>query len=420
MALPRFIEKMDRLLKATNMNKNQLLEIAREFGTPLYVYDASVIKKQVTVFKKAFRQYPLQIRYAMKSNSNINILKLMRQEGLGLDTVSIPEIKIGLLAGFRPEQIVFTPNMVDFEEIVVAVDIGVYINIENLSNLEKFGKKYGSKKSCCLRLNPDIVTESESDKVEKWHSQSKFGIALSQMGELFEIVRKYNMSINGIHIHSSHVIMSPEVFLKGAKILFDLAEKFPELEYVDFGGGIKVAHQSDEKVIDINELGSAMKALYDEFCTRMNKKVQLWFEPGRYLVGESGYLLVDSKVLKTNGSKIFVGVDSGFSHLIRPMFYNAYHEIENLSNPSGELKKYNVVGNLCEIDNFAVDRTLNEVREGDFLVIRHTGAYGFCMSSQYNSRFRPAEVMILDGKPQLIRKREIIDDLLKNQVEIEY
>ncbi len=199
-----------------------------------------------------------------------------------------------------------------------------------------------------------------------------------------------------------------------------MAEKFPELEYVDFGGGIKVAHQSDEKVIDIVELGSAMKPLYDEFCAKMKREIKLWFEPGRFLVGESGYLLVESKVLKTNGSKIFVGVDSGFSHLIRPMFYNAYHEIENLSNPSGELKKYNVVGNLCEIDNFAVDRTLNEVREGDFLVIRHTGAYGFCMSSQYNSRFRPAEVMILDGKPQLIRKREIIDDLLKNQVEIEF
>lgn len=402
------------------MKKGQALEVAKKYGTPTYLYDASIIQKQISFFKKAFEDYPLHIRYAMKSNSNINILKLMLRNGLGLDTVSIPEIKIGMLAGFIPEQIVFTPNMVDFQEIIEAVEMGVQINIENLSNLKKFGERYGSEKSCCIRLNPDIVAESEKDKVEKWHSQSKFGISLSQIDELLGIVDKYSISIDGIHIHSSHVIMSPEVFLKGARIVFKLAENFPNLEYVDFGGGIKVAHQSSEKVINIMDLGKALKPLYKAFCLKMKREIQLWFEPGRFLVGESGLLLVQAKVLKTNGIIDFVGVDSGFSHLIRPMFYNAFHEIENISNPEGEQKKYNIVGNLCEIDNFAVDRILNEVVEGDFLAIRNAGAYGFCMSSQYNSRFRPAEVMIVDSKPHLIRRRDVLEDFLRNQVEIEF
>jgi len=395
-----------------------LLKAAGEFGTPLYVYNADVICRQVSYFKEAFKDFPLQIRFAMKSNSNINILKLMLKEGVGLDTVSIPELYTGLQMGFRPDQIVFTPNLVDFQEIVEAVKLGADINIENLSNLEEVGKEYGSSKPCFIRLNPHIIAESQSKEVAEWHNQSKFGISLTQFDQLHEIVKKYGIKVDGIHIHSSHVIMETEIFLKGAAIIFELAENFPDLKYIDFGGGIKVPHYPGERVVDLVELGKALKPKYDDFCQKVDKKIEFWFEPGRFLVGESGTLLVQVKVLKTNGHVQFVGVDSGFNHLIRPMFYDSYHEILNLSNPGAKKEKYTIVGNLCEIDNFAKDRSLNEIREGDILAITHAGAYGYSMASQYNSRFRPAEVMISGDKMQVIRNRDSLDDLLRNQIEI--
>ncbi len=398
--------------------REYLLNAANKFGTPLYVYDADIILRQISYFKEAFKAFPLRIMFAMKSNSNINILKLMLKNGVGLDTVSILELQTGLQMGFSSEQIVFTPNLVDFNEIVEAVTLGADINIENLSNLEKFGKEYGSSKSCFIRLNPHIIAESKSKAVTEWHNQSKFGISLTQFDQLHKIIKKYGIIVDGIHIHSSHVIMETEIFLKGAAIIFQLAENFPHLKYIDFGGGIKVPHYSGERVVDLIELGKALKPKYDDFCRKIDKRIELWFEPGRFMVGESGTLLVQVKVLKTNGHVKFAGVDSGFSQLIRPMFYDAYHEIVNLSNPGGKQEVYTVVGNLCEIDNFAKDRFLNEIREGDILAITHAGAYGYSMASQYNSRFRPAEVMISGDKMQVIRKRDTLEDLLRNQIEI--
>ncbi len=402
------------------LNRKRLLNAAKKFGTPLYFYDADIIRRQISYFQDAFRTFPVQIRYAMKSNSNISILKLMLKEGVGLDTVSIPEIQTGLLMGFQPEQIVFTPNLVDFNEIREAVKLGTSLNIENLSNLEKFGREYGSSKSCFIRLNPHIIAESQTEKVANWHNQSKFGISLNLFDKLHEIISKYGIVVDGIHLHSSHVIMKTEVFLKGAEIIFNLAQDFPHLKYIDFGGGIKVPHYAGEKVIDLKELGNALKPKYNAFCNKLGKKIELWFEPGRFLVGESGTLLTQVKVLKSNGLVDFAGVDSGFNHLIRPMFYDAYHEILNLSNPDAKKKKYTVVGNLCEIDNFAKNRLLNEIREGDILAITHAGGYGYSMVSQYNSRFRPAEAMVTGDKMQLIRERDTLDDLLRNQIEISF
>ncbi len=402
------------------LQKELFLNAVKKFGTPLYVYDADIIRRQISYFKEAFSAFPLQVRYAMKSNSNISILKLMLNEGVGLDTVSVPEIQTGLLMGFQPEQIVFTPNLVDFNEIKEAVKLGTYINIENLSNLEKFGREYGSSRSCFIRLNPHIIAESQTKKVADWHSQSKFGISLTQFDKLHDIISRYGIMVDGIHLHSSHVIMKTEIFQKGAEIIFNLAEEFPNLKYIDFGGGIKVPHYEGEKVIDLKELGMALRPQYDAFCRKTGRKIELWFEPGRFLVGESGTLLTQVKVLKTNGPVDFAGVDSGFNHLIRPMFYDSYHEILNISNPEGKLKRYTVVGNLCEIDNFAKNRPLNEIREDDILAITHAGGYGYSMASQYNSRFRPAEVMISGDNLQLIRKRDTLDDLLRNQIEINF
>jgi len=417
-----------------------LRDIAAKFGTPLYVYDAEKIKERIQYFRSCFSGINLNIKYAVKSLSNLNILKLMKKEGLGLDTVTVQEIHLGLKAGFTPKQIVFTPNITDFKNIKEAVELGVSINIENLSNLEKFGKEFGSSIPCCIRLNPNILFEIEKREVEGidrsninkehydeinedrksvWHNQSKFGISLTQFKELMEIINSNNIKVNGLHIHASHVIMNSEMFMKNAQTMFELSKHFPYLEYFDFGGGLMVPHNENDKVVDIKTLGTEFEKLYKKYCHEQGVNYQIWFEPGRFLVSEAGYLLTTAEILKTNGSFDFVGVNTGFHHLIRPMMYDAYHEIINISNPTGELKKYTVVGNLCEIDNLGKDRLLNKVSEGDILMVENAGAYGFSMASNYNSNYRPAEVLILNGEAKLIRKQESFIDVIKNIVEID-
>jgi diaminopimelate decarboxylase len=398
-----------------NLSKETLIQCAEEFGLPLYVYNAGRIASQVKDFRSAFNGVNMKIKYACKALTNINILKLMKSLGTGLDTVSLSEIKMGLIAGFKPEEIIFTPNSVSFEEINEAVEIGVSINIENVSNLVKFGQQYGDRYPCAIRLNPFIVDEVD-ESTSEWYNTSKFGIALSQFEKVHETIRKYSIRVNGIHLHSSSVVLDSDIFLKGAETIFKLAMDFKELEFIDMGGGIKVPCSPGEKTIDIFDLGKALKPAYDKFCSDCGKEFEIWFEPGRYLVMESGYLLAEVVVVKSNGFVEFAGLNTGFNHLIRPMMYGAYHEVVNLSNPEGDPKKYNVVGNVCEIDNFCIDREVAEIREGDILAFENAGAYGYSMASTYNSRFRPAEVLVEDGIPRLIRKRDTFEDLLSNQI----
>ncbi|HAS41760.1 MAG TPA: diaminopimelate decarboxylase [Microscillaceae bacterium] len=393
-------------------------DIAQRFGTPLYVYDADHILGQITRFRQGFSTVNLQIKYACKALTNINIMKLMLSQGVGLDTVSLSEVRMGLEVGFAPQDIVFTPNCVDIEELIEAADLGVRINIENLSNLEKFAQHYGSQVPVCIRLNPHIATQNNADKVNWWHNQSKFGISLDQIKDVKAIAQQYNLPINGIHIHSSSVIMTPEVFLKGAETVFEIALGFEGLEFIDFGGGIKVDVGDDKEVIDVVELGQKLDPVFQAFCLKYGRTLELWFEPGRFLVGNAGTLLTECKVRKRNGGTEFVGVDSGLNHLIRPMMYDAYHEIVNISNPEGVLQKYTVVGNICEIDNLGKERELPEVREGDIIVFKSAGAYGYSMASMYNSRFRPAEVLIMNGEAKLIRKRDVYEDFMRNQIDV--
>lgn len=416
-------------------------DICREFGTPLYVYDADVIKGQVEKFNTAFTGIKHKVMYAVKSCTNISILKYMKHLGTGLDTVSIPEVEMGLSLGFDPEDIVFTPNVVDFKEIEAAVEFGVSITIENLQNLESFGKKYRSSYPVCVRLNPNMISEIASgkasgpdfhaankehyqsvsdDQVSSWQNQSKFGISMTQFDQIFRLVDKFGIRVNGLHLHSSHVILNKEVFEKGVKALFGIAKQFQHLEYIDFGGGIMIKHRPDDVVIELADASSVLQKEYHAFCHEAGKTITVWFEPGRFLMSDAGLLFAEAVVLKTNGWINFVGTNTGFNHLLRPMMYDAYHCIENISNPDGESRTYNVVGNLCEIDNLACDRQLSEVRVGDLLMIKNAGAYGFAMSSNYNSRPKPAEVLIINGEARLIRKRETSADLVRNQVEIEF
>lgn len=393
------------------------LEIAANYGTPLYVYDAATIKRQYQAVVAAFPGVDLKIKYACKANTNINILKYIRSLGAGLDAVSIQEVELGLHCGFKPGEILFTPNGVAYEEIRKAVSLGVTINIDNLSVLELFGHEYGNRVPCCIRFNPHIQAGGNAH-IQTGHIDSKFGISIYQLRHVERIVKSCGMRVEGLHIHTGSEILDSSVFLRMAELMFEMADSFPDLQFIDFGSGFKVAYKEGDVTTDIDELGRELTARFNEFCKHYGRKLALWFEPGKYLVSESGVLLVKVNVVKQTLATVFAGVDSGQNHLIRPMFYDAYHHIVNISNPEGKQRIYSVVGYICETDTFGSDRRLSEVHEGDILAIMNAGAYGFSMSNNYNSRFRPAEVLVLDGKPHQIRKRESLEDILRNQVDI--
>ncbi len=395
-----------------------LVEVAKTFDTPLYVYHAEKIEKQYHRLNNAFNKKNTRFFYACKALTNINILKLVNRLGAGLDTVSIQEVKLGLKAGFKPQDILFTPNCVDLKEVIAAKELGVHINIDNISLLEQFGNRFGDSYPVCIRLNPHIMAGGNY-KISTGHVDSKFGISIHQIRHIERVVRSTGLRVNGLHMHTGSEIKDAEVFLRTVDIMFEMTEHFPNLDFIDLGSGFKVAYRAGDPETDVAELGKKVAASFDEFCKNYsNKDLKLFFEPGKFLVSQAGYFIVKANVIKTTPATVFVGVNSGFNHLIRPMFYDAYHHIRNISNPQGIERIYTVVGNICETDTFGWDRKLNEVREGDFLVFYNAGAYCFEMSSNFNSRLKPAEVLVKNGESHLIRSRTTLEDLLQHQVEV--
>jgi len=400
-----------------NVSQEQLIQITQNFGAPLYIYDVDTITKQYKKLTTAFENQDVRIFYACKALTNINILKHFLSLGGQVDCSSINEVKLAKHAGFASNDVLYTSNGVSFEEIVEAKELGVHINIDSLSNLAKFGKEYGNTYPVGIRLRPNIMAGGNL-KISTGHDKSKFGIPIDQIDEVLSIVKQYNLCIRTLHIHTGSDIKDVDVFIKGIEVLLSITNLFPELEVIDLGGGFKVPYKTGESGTDIVLLAEKIKELFTNHPNVQGRKLQIWFEPGKFLVSEAGYFVTEVTVLKTTNATEFASVNSGFNHLIRPMFYDAYHHIANLSNPNGIEKEYTIVGNICETDTFAWDRKLNEIREGDLLVFANAGAYGFEMSSHYNSRFKPAEVMIKGGKAQLIRRRETLDDLLSTQIEI--
>jgi diaminopimelate decarboxylase len=396
-----------------------VLKLASQFGTPLYVYDGAKITSQVSKLKSAYAASDVKIKYAAKALTNVSILKLMRKNGVGMEAVSLGEVQLALRAGYLPAEITFTPSGVDFSEIEEAVKLGIAINLDNLSTLQKFGAKFKDTYPCGLRLNPNIMAGGNI-KISTGHSNSKFGISVLQLSEILDLIKKFNIRISGLHIHTGSDIKETEAFLKTAEVLFKTAKSFPDLKFLDFGSGFKVAYKEGDIETDIQELGDKLTKAFNEFCESYGRKLELWLEPGKFLVSESGTLLVQATVVKPTPTVTFVSVNSGLNHLIRPMMYDAYHHIVNISNPTAPVDKYTVVGYICETDTFGSDRELNEVREGDILAFKNAGAYGFSMASNYNSRPKPAEVLIINGEAKLIRERETFEDLLKGQVEVDF
>ena len=395
---------------------DQFINIANTYGTPVYVYNAATITKQYQKLVNAFKQSDVKIFYACKALTNINILKHVANIGANIDCSSINEVKLALYAGVPSNRVLYTSNGVAFDEIVEAKNLGVHINIDSISNLAKFGVSFGNAYPVGIRLRPNIMAGGNL-KISTGHDKSKFGIPVEQINEVVAVMQQHKLHINGLHIHTGSEIKDVDVFVKGIEVLFDLIPLFKDLSFIDLGGGFKVPYKEGDAETDMELLAAKVNEMFNKHPH--DKHLQIWFEPGKYLVSESGFLISKVNVIKQTAAANFVGVDTGFNHLIRPMFYDAYHKIENISNPNAAEKNYAVVGNICETDTFAWDRNIAEVSEGDLLVFHNAGAYGFEMSSNFNSRFKPAEVLIKDEVVHLIRKRDVFEDLLKNQIQIE-
>lgn len=392
-----------------------VLDLIGKYGTPLYIYETSRMEAQYRKLQKALRSSNMRIYYACKALTNINILRFFRKLGAGLDAVSIQEVQLSLLAGFDPKDILYTPNCVSLEEIDIAVELGVRINIDNISILEQFGHKYGRSVPVCIRINPHIMAGA-NHKISTGHIDSKFGISVYQIPHVERIIQTNNMVVEGLHMHTGSDILDVDIFLKGIEILLETARNFKGLKYIDIGSGFKVPYKADDIFTDIESFGESLSTRFNQFSQEYGSDLTLIFEPGKFLVSEAGYFIARVNVLKQTLATMFAGLDTGMNHLIRPMFYDAYHQIVNISKPEGKTRIYTVVGYICETDTFGWNRKITEIAEGDYLAFLNAGAYCFAMASNYNSRFKPAEVLIHRKKDWLIRQRETLEDLTRNQV----
>ncbi len=398
------------------MTNEFLKSLTNKYESPLYVYDAEKIISQYNKLTNAFSTVKsLKINYATKALSNISILKIFNSLNAGLDTVSVQEVQLGLRAGFDPKDIIFTPNGVSLDEIEQAMNLGVLINIDNISILEQFGQKY-PEVPVCIRMNPHVMAGGNK-KISVGHIDSKFGISIHQLPHIHRVVENTGMLITGVHMHTGSDIYDIDAFLRATEILFNVAASFKDLEYIDFGSGFKVPYKEGDIQTDIEELGEKLSKRFNQFCEDFGRDLTLMFEPGKYLVSEAGQFLAHVNVVKQTTSTVFASIDSGLNHMIRPMFYDSYHHIENISNPTAKKRFYTVVGYICETDTFGTNRQICEIKEGDILSFKNAGAYCFSMASNYNSRYRPAEVLVFKGKDYLIRERETIEDILNKQIE---
>lgn len=399
------------------MENASLERAVDQYGSPLYVYDSAQIEENYKQFIKAFKVEKLNVHYACKALNNQAILKLFKSLGAGLDCVSIQEVQLGIKAGFAASDILFTPNNISIEEYEEVLALGAKINVDNLHVLEYFGMNH-PEIPIYIRINPHLMAGGNQN-ISVGHIDSKFGISIHQIPNVERIVKKLNINVMGVHVHTGSDILDADIFIKAAELVFSVVEKFDTVTHIDFGSGFKVAYKPGDLNTDIAAFGKKFTESFNQFCEKQGKEYTLEFEPGKYMVSNAGYFVAKANLVKQTTSCTFIGLDTGFNHFIRPMFYNAHHEIENMTNPSGEKKVYNVVGYVCETDSFAQDRIIPEVRKNDLLMFRNAGAYCATMASNYNSRPRASEVLLHKGEQYLIRRRETIEDLLATQMDVE-
>ena len=401
----------------SSLSYEQLKKAASDYGTPLYVYHAEKIVSQFQNLLSHFSSNHTRFFYACKALTNIHILNVVKLVGCNVDCSSINEARLALHVGFAPENILYTSNSVCFDEICEAISLGIHVNIDSLSNLEKFGAKYGNSYPIGVRVRPNIMAGGNL-KISTGHDKSKFGIPVTQLTELKTIQEKYRINITTLHIHTGSEIKDVSVFIQSAEVFDTLLAQFPTVNVLDFGGGFKVPYKPNEKGTDIALLGAEVDKAMSHLSEKYGRSLIAWFEPGKYLVSECGYFIAQVTVLKKSGDIQFAGINTGLNHLIRPMFYDSYHHIDNITNPSASMQPYAVVGNICETDTFAWDRHLPTITEGDLLVFYNAGAYGYEMASNYNARYKPAQVLFENGEAKLISRRDTFEDLLSLQIPI--
>ena len=394
-----------------------LKEAALKFGTPIYLYDLKIIENQFDKLNKELSVLEnYKIHFAAKSLSNISILKYIKKMGAGLDAVSIEEVMIGLKCGFNKDEILYTPNGVSFEEIKQVFKLGVKINLDSIESVKDFVNEFGNQ-SITVRINPGIYAGG-NDNVSVGHSESKFGIPEERINELLDMEKKGKVKITGLHIHTGSDITKNNQFKEGIMKIFSIARDFRNIESIDLGGGIKIPYFKDDTSTNLNDYVKEVSKELKKFELEFNKKLKLIFEPGKFLVSDCGFFITKVNYIKSTKTKDFLQVDSGFNHLLRPTLYGSHHEIINLSNPAGKKKEYDVVGYICEKDTFAEKRKISETSIGDLICFKNAGAYGFNMSSNYNSRLKPAEVCIYNNKILKIREAQSLNDLLIGQIDI--
>ncbi len=401
------------------MQSKTLKSICEKVETPFYLYDVNYILKKYDLLKEIFPYEQLKIFYALKANYNPHILSIMKDYGFYLDTVSPSEVILAIKLGYDRDKIMFTANNMTDKDMQIVKEQGVLFNIDSLSRLETFAKMY-PKESICLRINPNVVA-GENAKVQTGGDLSKFGILLEDVVKAVAIAKEYNVKIIGLHAHTGSGISNTRKVYESMKNLLGVAESemFPDLEFIDFGGGFKVSYEPGQKNIDYVKFGSKCVSIFKNYCEKSGKRLDLCFEPGKFIVADSGCMILKVNTVKNNKGRLIVGTNSGFPHLIRPVLYGAYHHIINISNPTGEVKKYDIYGNICESgDCFAIQREIQEIRIGDYIAIMNAGAYCRSMASEYNLRPLPTECYIYNDELVLSKQKlthlelaeRIIDD----------
>lgn len=401
------------------MQGQALQSICDKVETPFYLYDVNYILNKYDMLKRCFPYDKLKIFYALKANYNPHILMFMKDYGFYLDTVSPTEVILAIKLGFDKDRIMFTANNMTDKDMEIVKEQGVLFNIDSLSRLETFAKTYPGE-SVCLRINPNVVA-GENALVQTGGDLSKFGILLEDVGKAVAITKEYDLKIIGLHEHTGSGISDTEKVFKSMTNLLGVVEPeaFPDLKFIDFGGGFKVPYEPGERENNYVEFGSRSVSIFEAFCDKYGRRLEMYFEPGKFIVADSGCMVVRVNTVKNNKGRLIVGTNSGFPHLIRPALYGAYHHIINISNPSGEVKNYDIYGNICESgDCFAEQREIQEIRIGDYLAIMNAGAYCRSMASEYNLRPFPTECYIYNDEFALSKQKlthsELADRILED------
>ncbi|MBF0196173.1 MAG: diaminopimelate decarboxylase [Planctomycetes bacterium] len=395
-------------------------ELVEKYGSPLYVYEESIIRKQYRELVDQFLYPKFRVHYAVKANYNPTILKILLEEGCGADTVSDQEVRLCLDLGFPPESIIFTGDNNTDEEMRYCLEKDVLINVGSLSQLERLGKlKEGARVS--VRINPDVGAGHHSHCITGG-PKTKFGIYHDKIEQIQAIVKQYNLKLVGIHSHIGTGIMDSEKFIEAMDVTTGVAKKIEGLEFVDFGGGIGIPYRESQSPLNLKDFGAKVSEHFTKFCAEYGNDLELKIEPGRFLVCQAGTLIAQVNTLKETPAHQFAGCNTGFNHLMRPMAYGSYHKILNASRVEGEKKAIVLCGNICESGDVFTqgsdgieDREVSALEEGDLVAILDAGAYGMSMSMQYNMRSRPPEVLVSpEGQTKLIRKKESYEDIMSN------